>query len=108
MPVRAPWLCVPASRQVCRFCAYFLQMTLCDSATLEPAFRSTLRMELKRAAPGAALLNIESGYWISSKILNMGMYSATTIDPTMPPSTAIIRGSSIAVSDSVIAVTSES
>ena len=47
-------------------------------------------------------------YSMSSKILNIGMYNAMTIPPTIPPRTPIISGSSIAVRDSVAEVTSES
>ena len=45
-------------------------------------------------------------YSMSSKIMNIGMYSEITIAPTMPPRKAIITGSSSAVSDSVVAATS--
>jgi len=47
-----------------------------------------------------------AGYLTSSKILKMGMYIATIIDPTMPPRPAIISGSMSAVNDSVVASTS--
>lgn len=43
---------------------------------------------------------------IRSKILNIGMYRAMTIAPTMPPSTAIMIGSIRDVSDSVVDSTS--
>jgi hypothetical protein len=46
------------------------------------------------------------GYLTSSKILKIGMYIATIIDPTIAPRPAIISGSMRAVSDSVVASTS--
>lgn len=45
---------------------------------------------------------------IMSKTLKIGMYRATIIDPTTPPRKAIIRGSIMAVSDSVVVSTSSS
>jgi hypothetical protein len=47
-----------------------------------------------------------SSYLTSSKILKIGMYMATIIEPTMAPRPAIIRGSMSAVRDSVVASTS--
>jgi hypothetical protein len=49
------------------------------------------------AGPGPA-----AGHSTSSMTLKIGMYSAMTIDPTMPPRTPIISGSISAVSDSVV------
>ena len=47
-----------------------------------------------------------SSYLIRSKILNIGMYNAMTMAPTMPPSTAIMMGSISEVSCSVVDSTS--
>src|ERR671919_2372275 len=49
-----------------------------------------------------------TAYWISSKILKVGRYSAITMAPTAPPTTAIITGSISEVRDSTAAVTSSS
>ncbi len=46
--------------------------------------------------------------WIASKMLNIGMYSAMTMPPTMAPITPIMSGSIIAVSDCVVDSTSVS
>jgi hypothetical protein len=45
-------------------------------------------------------------YLMSSKILNIGMYRAMTMDPTIPPKKAIMIGSISATRDSVIDSTS--
>ena len=49
-----------------------------------------------------------TAYSISSKIRNIGRYMATIIPPTMPPTTRIISGSMIDVSDFIVASTSDS
>ncbi|CAN5700954.1 hypothetical protein BH20ACT23_BH20ACT23_06700 [soil metagenome] len=54
-----------------------------------------------RASPGTSI-----GYLINSKILNIGMYRAMTIAPTMPPRKAIMIGSISDTRDSVIDSTS--
>ena len=48
------------------------------------------------------------GYLMSLMMLNIGMYSDTTMAPTAPPSTQISSGSSSDVSDSTVASTSRS
>ena len=63
-------------------------------SNVTPALRTSPRAR-KRAA-----------YLIRSKILKIGMYNATIIEPTMPPRKAIISGSIRAVSDSVVDSTS--
>ena len=42
------------------------------------------------------------GYWIMSKMANIGMYRAMTMPPTIPPMTPISSGSIMAVRDSVV------
>ena len=63
------------------------------------------RRALKGPARGPFVTQVIC-YLIRSKILNIGMYSAMTIAPTMPPSTAIMIGSINDVSDSVVDSTS--
>ena len=53
-----------------------------------------------------AILDVAEAQRISSKILKIGMYSAMTMKPTMPPRNSIITGSTSVVSASVVASTS--
>ena len=47
-------------------------------------------------------------YLIASYTLNIGMYIATTMNPTMPPTSTIMTGSRIDVSALIAAATSSS
>jgi hypothetical protein len=49
-----------------------------------------------------------AAYWIESYTLNIGMYIAITMKPTMPPTSTIMTGSRIDVSALIAAATSSS
>ena len=59
-------------------------------------------LRTERALSGGA------GYLIASYTLNIGMYMATTMKPTMPPTSTIMTGSRIDVRALIAAATSSS
>ncbi len=94
--MEVPWLCGPASRRVCPVVAVLLD----DTGSIVARSTRLENPEEKICRRGKSL------YWMRSKTLKIGMYSATIIPPTMPPRNAIMSGSMSAVSASVVASTS--
>jgi hypothetical protein len=77
--------------------------------TFPGAFRNTVIGAVTRRLESDARVEPQftrKGYWMSSKIENIGMYSATIMPPTRPPTVTIISGSIRLVSDSVVCSTS--
>jgi hypothetical protein len=79
-----------------------------------PRFSRTLREQLSLLASHSQLIRATrtmlSGdtYLIASYTLNIGMYIATTMNPTIPPTSTIMTGSRIDVSALIAAATSSS
>lgn len=83
-----------------------------DGAGLDGASPESAGLEsagdVAREPPGAYDPRPPPGHSMRLNTSNIGMYNAMTMAPTRPPRTRIINGSSIAVSDSVVAATSSS
>lgn len=105
-----PWLCLPAFRPGRPCHALLLVLPGVGTApgplerSLREFSRATTSKKMGRAHwPRPISEHLLNTHSIRSKIPNIGRYSAMTIPPTIPPMTPIIRGSIMAVRDSVVA-----
>ena len=78
-----------------------------------PLRPSETRVSRSRAVGEVTSVRLPTGrhstsYWIVSYTLNIGMYIATTMKPTMPPTSTIMTGSRMEVRALMAAATSSS